>query len=791
MTRQWPKHQLYTTTLFRYVIGGELCANIDFAADNRAIMYVNGRYVGAVLHRAHVRRIRLKLSIGDTIAVRAQSFGGGFGFIAHISLPRGRYIVTGHPGWKVMKGNWRDSRNPRGWMTTGFKQGCSWKHATRVRKRFSPAIPRTFPISNGPKYIWVGNSGSRAVTLIRYVVGGERCSKIPPNSFPAKITVAADNLAWLYINGIFVRKVRDWRKFQTLPTRLKDGDVIGLRVKNLGHWYGAIANVEYKGHNFGTGHPDWKAINVRHYSGKGKLGWAKRGYNSCQWYPAVKLPKPNSIHPGKAPGFPYKTGALYVWGRGAGARDIVLLRYVVGGEACRRKISFTADDRASLYINGHLRARSLQWWRAKKVITPLRTGDVVTVVAENRRGAHGVKAAITQPGLVMVTGSLGWKAIKIASSFHGVELWKKRKYRACGWPAPIVVGHSSHYRSRRVHGLPRNSKWVWASRAGKTGKVILRYVIGGEYCPKRKVPNAVITFAARSKVTLLINGKIIASTNGFRAKVVRAELGTGDAVSFVVSNRRVGIAGGIADIFFWKTGKHFPTGRHGWKATRAFAGFGTKWDSRKFRSCSWLPAKPISRFVKLPLFKVPAKLVWADKVKYSGPIFLRYVVGGEQCAPSPPPPNPKSGVVTLTADNGAIVFINGKPFGHVRSWREVLRLPIQFEDGDVIGIAAHDSGFWFGVKAIVSIGKKFPTGASGWKAKAGLGKKELQKFRWARGDFSSCKWKEPAVRPDPHRKFRSIAPRFPHVVGLQNVWAQHARVGQVAFFRFVVGGEKC
>ena len=143
----------------------------------------------------------------------------------------------------------------------------------------------------------------------------------------ARVYVAADNNAALYVNGVQLFKTFDWQGFVQYDINLRVGDVIAIDAEDFGAEYGAIAAVKAVGKRACSTmihRGPWRAIDFS------KVGdnddWKNQGYDASFW----PLPTASSIippAPGSAPGFPYKrTRAQYVWAKGVGVNGRIALR---------------------------------------------------------------------------------------------------------------------------------------------------------------------------------------------------------------------------------------------------------------------------------------------------------------------------------------------------------------------------------------------------------------------------------------------------------------------------------
>lgn len=148
-------------------------AKIHFSANDIAAVYFNGRRKGVAKSWKRVKVVNLRVRDGDVIAFKAINKRGSYGFIADIEI-NGKHYPTGGEGWKAAHGGVKGST----WMKA--RKGFCWHKPMGVLEtRYKKC--QNFPYRFGAKYVWACHSspGSRSVTLLRFVVGGDGC---PPDS---------------------------------------------------------------------------------------------------------------------------------------------------------------------------------------------------------------------------------------------------------------------------------------------------------------------------------------------------------------------------------------------------------------------------------------------------------------------------------------------------------------------------------------------------------------------------------------------------------------------------------
>lgn len=145
----------------------------------------------------------------------------------------------------------------------------------------------------------------------------------------AVLSVAGDNEVEIYHNGRYKGGAVDWRHYVQLRLRFREGDVIALVVRDHGGGYGGIADFEYNGLHCGTqvSAGSWRAQKI---TGALPAFWLMKSFNSMarRWSKPLKanIAPPSA---GTATGFPYWTGAKYVWAPNTGVKGKILLRLEV------------------------------------------------------------------------------------------------------------------------------------------------------------------------------------------------------------------------------------------------------------------------------------------------------------------------------------------------------------------------------------------------------------------------------------------------------------------------------
>lgn len=296
--------------------------HIFFAGDNIVTVFVNGLQVAKTTDWNNIGYVPLSVQKGDVISLRAKDNGVWFGVVAQLSI-NGRKIVTGRDDWRSRKAY--PSSNDA-WMKR-WSSACQWSRPRIVSPdlNFIPGKSRYFPRPSAARYVWAYGAGVNDEIFLRYKVGGEPCSS------PSTVTFAGDNKVSMYVNGVLKAMTTDWAVTKTVNLRLNKGDVVAFKVQDFGVWYGFIAAIKENGWS-ATGSGEWRAEKQFNIAGNPNA-WMMPWYNACGWNKPQVLPDAGKIIPGKSADFPYaQTGAKYVWASGAGEKNVIYVRTVIGGQ---------------------------------------------------------------------------------------------------------------------------------------------------------------------------------------------------------------------------------------------------------------------------------------------------------------------------------------------------------------------------------------------------------------------------------------------------------------------------
>lgn len=378
----------------------KVAATITLAAKSHTEVFVNGHYTGSATSWSSVKTIATPLGKGDVVALITYGRARWPGLIVDITAGNTHHI-TGSPGWKAIEGNRRHLANPQGWMTRSYSS-CRWPSAIRRMRptRVYSRKAHAFTSQYSAEYVWARGASWHSTILFRYVIGGESCVSTARRS-NAKLALAADNRAWVYVNGQCIGYVAHWSQVFVLPLTLRHADVIAIKAQGSQAHYGVIADLLFQTMHLITGGPHWKALRGSPSEKYNPSGWKTAAYNSCHWRAPVIRTPPSTALPRQARTFSNGGGAHYVWAANAAAGDTILLRSVIGGEKCdqvcvpsKTSITLEADTSAWLYVNGRYIgavAHGREVWQAQE---RLKKGDVIGITARDTGNVSGVKVEI-------------------------------------------------------------------------------------------------------------------------------------------------------------------------------------------------------------------------------------------------------------------------------------------------------------------------------------------------------------------------------------------------------------
>lgn len=149
--------------------------------------------------------------------------------------------------------------------------------------------------------------------------------------------VAANEAAWIFVNGKFVGDVHGWQHYAAVNITLKLGDVLAMVVKGDAQWSGFVAAVGA----YQVGRPAWSIRTGAHEFlatpafQDDHATWMNPDYDACHWKRA-RYANGNGadIGSGKAKNFPYWTQARYLWARDTAHGELIYVRFKRGGHGC-------------------------------------------------------------------------------------------------------------------------------------------------------------------------------------------------------------------------------------------------------------------------------------------------------------------------------------------------------------------------------------------------------------------------------------------------------------------------
>lgn len=113
------------------------------------------------------------------MALTARSFSNLYGAKVDVNS-QGRHFRTGEAGWKAVKEvAGQNDVNTQNWMRREYS-GCAWPDAVEVTtsRNVTSREAGKFAHRSKAEYIWARNGGKGDIVYVRFVVGGEDCSKV-------------------------------------------------------------------------------------------------------------------------------------------------------------------------------------------------------------------------------------------------------------------------------------------------------------------------------------------------------------------------------------------------------------------------------------------------------------------------------------------------------------------------------------------------------------------------------------------------------------------------------------
>lgn len=620
---------------------------VHFSCDDEGWLFVNGVYRARTVGG---QRTFYKCAIykGDTITIQGANTRGTAGCSAVVVY---RNTANGVSTWgtsatssfKAKVVSKAERRNPKLFRDMGDFH-CSWKSAVRAKgaqnrylilndlksNNYRSHIHKVYPI-------WA-STGERAGqhVAIRTVVG------ITDGGCGKGAFAAADNKLWMFVNGKLVLDVHNWHTVGEVRRNLKKGDIVAVKVQDLGVKYGFASFIRSSaGIRKTSSTKDWIAAEATPANMKKNEFAAVRYPKACSWKAPVK--NPLRIGAGAAPWM--KGRADYVWPRGLKGKT-ALFRTKIGGDirsGCgtsgkggqsgtkgvttvnqkRTGVHFSCDDRGYLYVNGEYRAKAIGGQRTfyKGAVYQ---GDTITIRGvNNKSGTAGCSAVIVyrnSANLISTWGtnagtSFKAKALSKAEA-RNPKLWRGLGDQHCSWKSAVrAKGAKRSFRiasnSRRNSFRPRNRGVypIWASARGKANQqVAIRVVVGirNDGCGTGAY------VAADNKLSMFVNGKLVRNVQSWRAVgEVRQNLKKGDIVAVKVVNQggRYGFASFIrssAGILTTSSYKDWIAAEGTPKNMKKNAFAAVKYPV----ACSWKTPMRTSYAQKAPWMRSRAAYVW-------------------------------------------------------------------------------------------------------------------------------------------------------------------------------------
>lgn len=146
-------------------------------------------------------------------------------------------------------------------------------------------------------------------------------------------------------------------------------------------------------------------------------------------------------------------------------------------------VTFAANDKARLYINGQQVSDISDWSGHKNYSGNYPPGTIVTLMAKNIDGWGGVVADIKYDGKHYVTGRDNFKAKKAFATLSENNQARSMALVGCSWRKPVPVQVLPHHTFSRSFPYKHGAQYIWARGTPSHSTIILRFVLGGEHCP--------------------------------------------------------------------------------------------------------------------------------------------------------------------------------------------------------------------------------------------------------------------------------------------------------------------
>ena len=137
----------------------------------------------------------------------------------------------------------------------------------------------------------------------------------------SSISLTADNVYELYVNGLLVGTNTDWRNAEKYSVDLKQGqNVIAVKGVDWGAPGALLGDIVCKGFHYDTD-AEWKI------STQEQAGWNSIDFNDAAWMPATEVAAYGDAPWNSVTGIPVETDAKWIWS--ADTTGTVYFRYVI------------------------------------------------------------------------------------------------------------------------------------------------------------------------------------------------------------------------------------------------------------------------------------------------------------------------------------------------------------------------------------------------------------------------------------------------------------------------------
>lgn len=443
---------VYFWTRFNPSVNGIIKA----AARDPFSLYLNGQFIGSGSEQSTVKFFPLCIKTGDLVAIEAQSTTESRGCMAQVQWIEGnevRHSVVTDSSWKM------SSTNQPDWEKTSFDDS-SWKKAKSLGNRAdsrSTSEGTLSSIAKGAKWIWNKKKNGAQKIWFR---------KILSNS---DIVITSDDRFVLYHNGKRLGASKRWNIPQIYSLDLQKGDVIAVKMTNLGGPAGLMSSISFQDTEILT-NGTWKYTD--HPASK---TWKLKNFDDSHWSNAVSYGS-NGINPW---GNLFDIDPRAEWiGSSNSLNQKVYFRFIVGEDndsSTLTVLRFSAGPKVTLYVNGILKELETKSQSEETHIITLKLspGDVLAFEADHWRPKEPAGFLLQAKGAFNFVSDGDWKISTVEET-----QWTSPAFDDGPWLNATSYGsYGAPPWGNSVKGWNEfSAEWIWSNDNGLISKNIDRKV---------------------------------------------------------------------------------------------------------------------------------------------------------------------------------------------------------------------------------------------------------------------------------------------------------------------------